>query len=79
MFTYSGFLYTEMPGFFPIVLIKIILAVFEIFRKNEAKKHFFHSRLQYFDHTLYGIVKIMVEIIFLQIPDIPENFHFFST
>ena len=36
-----------MPWFRPIFFNKIVSAVFEIFRKKEAKKHFFHARLQY--------------------------------
>ena len=51
-----------MPLFRPMFLIKIVSAVFEIFRKNGAKKkkqHFFHAGLQakLDHHNLYGKVK----------------------
>ena len=50
MFAYLGFLQTEMPWFCTIFLIQIDSAVFEIFRKIEAKKNntfYMHDYLQY--------------------------------
>ena len=56
-----------MPWFRPIFLIKIVSAIFEIFRKKEAKKKkkkkakktktLFSSTITILDHTPYGKVK----------------------
>ena len=37
--------------------IKIVSAVFEIFRIKEGKKHFFSCTITILDHILYGKVK----------------------
>ena len=46
----------------PNVLIKIVSAVFEVFRKKEAKKPLFSFTITILDHTLYGKVKKIVVI-----------------
>ena len=48
-----------MPWLRPIFLIKIVSAVFEIFRKKETKKPFFSCTITILDHTLYRKVKIV--------------------
>ena len=49
-----------MPWFRSIFLIKIVSAVFEIFRKKEGKKTLFSCTITILDHTLYGKVKIVL-------------------
>ena len=47
-----------MPWFRPIFFIKIVSAVFEIFRKKEAK-----------NHTLYSKVKKEKKIVYVNVPN----------
>ena len=49
-----AFLWTEMPWFRSIFLIKIVSAFYKIFRKKEAKKPLFSCTITILDHTLYG-------------------------
>ena len=64
MFTYQGFLQTEMPWFRQIFLIKIVSAIFQKFRKKEAKKPLFSCTITILDHTpLYGKVKNVTSLI----------------
>ena len=58
MFSYQAFLWTKMPWFHQIFLIKIVSSVFEIFRKKQAKKPLFSSTITI--HTLYSKVKIKI-------------------
>ena len=47
-----------MTWFHPIFVIKIVSAILQIFRKNEAKKKaIFSFTITILDHTLYGKVK----------------------
>ena len=59
MFTYKGFFVDLNAMVSPIFLIKIVSAVFEIFRKKRIKKTttLFSCTITILDHTMYGKVK----------------------
>ena len=56
MFTYYGFFVDRNAMVSLNFLIKIVSAVFEIFRKKEPKTPLFTCTTTILDHTLYGKV-----------------------
>ena len=62
----------DMPSVRPIFLIKIVSAVFEIFRKKEAKNPLFSCTITILDHTLYGKVKKLITKKFFLIKNNPQ-------